>query len=191
MLGNGSLQILAASMGDEGVYKCVGVHPDRVDSSSYAATLTLACRWFLDWLIILFTYLIIYSFTNAIGVGISWSKNDLPQTLSVSLFLNILRCNVTCITLMYDLQYYPNPISAASISSPNNRYNLINFFPAPPLASINRLLPKAIFLKFVNIIIFLFSSRPGQTWTTRRRPRWNPDRTSGRVTWWARAGACG
>ncbi|XP_042873905.1 inactive tyrosine-protein kinase 7-like [Penaeus japonicus] len=42
LLGNGSLQILAASIGDEGVYKCVGVHPERIDSSSYAATLTLA-----------------------------------------------------------------------------------------------------------------------------------------------------
>ncbi|XP_069168618.1 inactive tyrosine-protein kinase 7 isoform X1 [Procambarus clarkii] len=42
VLSNGTLVVRAASLADEGVYECVGVHPRRAARASFAASLTLA-----------------------------------------------------------------------------------------------------------------------------------------------------
>nr|XP_053642383.1 inactive tyrosine-protein kinase 7-like isoform X2 [Cherax quadricarinatus]XP_053642384.1 inactive tyrosine-protein kinase 7-like isoform X3 [Cherax quadricarinatus] len=42
VLKNGTLVITAANLGDEGVYRCVGVHPHRAHHASYAASIILA-----------------------------------------------------------------------------------------------------------------------------------------------------
>ncbi|KAG7165393.1 Inactive tyrosine-protein kinase 7-like [Homarus americanus] len=42
VLTNGTVVIWAATLGDEGVYRCEGVHPYRAHRASYAASLTLA-----------------------------------------------------------------------------------------------------------------------------------------------------
>ncbi|KAK3852725.1 hypothetical protein Pcinc_040701, partial [Petrolisthes cinctipes] len=39
---NGTLVVVSASVGDEGVYTCLGRHPNRPNPAAYAATLTLA-----------------------------------------------------------------------------------------------------------------------------------------------------
>ncbi|XP_071514252.1 LOW QUALITY PROTEIN: inactive tyrosine-protein kinase 7-like [Panulirus ornatus] len=42
VLENGTLVVTAASLADEGVYKCVGEHPHRAHPATYAASLSLA-----------------------------------------------------------------------------------------------------------------------------------------------------
>ncbi|KAK7081862.1 hypothetical protein SK128_012328 [Halocaridina rubra] len=42
VFANGSLVIISADMGDEGTYNCVGSHPHKARSASYATSVTLA-----------------------------------------------------------------------------------------------------------------------------------------------------
>ena len=42
---NGTLVVTSAGPEDTGVYKCVGAHPKRHHEQTYAAILTLACKY--------------------------------------------------------------------------------------------------------------------------------------------------